>query len=220
MNTDPRCAKEVSELLESGAFVHVLNTSIIPPGADGNWMIEEVSADYAQRLVQARDGFVFSHVGHQATAEAATEVLGVPVQMDRSPWNGTGLALAVQLNGRLPEGQILNREELERMGYALRVLFRRPAFLVGWNLEPGNVLGPWEELGRAHSFPEAKELARDLAKAHNVTRASAVVVMVWAEGTCPSWACTIEESDLHGSFRPTLQINVDDHGPHLQGVKS
>lgn len=206
MNTDPRCAKEVAELLESGAHLHVLNTTIVPPGADGTWIVEEVSQEYARRLVQARDGIVFSHVGHQATADAATEVLGVSVRLDRTPWDGKGLGVALQLKGRLPEGKILNREDLEKMGYTLRVLYRRPVFLIGYNLEPGNIIGPWEELGRSDSFEAAKGAARLLAKAHGVTRASAQVVMVWAEGTCPSWGCTSDEPELHGSFVPTLTV--------------
>lgn len=221
--------QDVAELLESGAHVHVLNTTIIPPGADGSWVVEEVSQDFARRLVAhgvGHDGAViFSHVGHQATAEAATEVLDAKVRMDRAPWDGKGLGIALQLKGRLPEGQILNRKDLEKMGYSIRVLYRRPTFLIGWNLEPGNVLGPWEELGRSDSFEAAKARAREIARSFNVTRASAQVVMIWAEGTCPKWGCTADEPELHGSFVPVLKVGTEDPettpwpGQRLEGVQ-
>jgi hypothetical protein len=54
----------------------------------------------------------------------ASELLEQPIPMDRTPWDGDGVAFAIQLNGRLPEGQILSRPELEALGYSLRVMVR------------------------------------------------------------------------------------------------
>lgn len=76
------------------------------------------------------------------------------------------------------------------------------------NDEPGNVLGPYTELGSAASEADAKTLARKLAAERNVTAASGVVVMVSADGSVPKWGCTTDEPDLAGGWTPTLRLDT------------
>ena len=53
--------------------------------------IEKSRVDEAKRLVQ--DCGLISHIGHAATAEVLTGLLGQSVAMDRKPWDGRGKAL-------------------------------------------------------------------------------------------------------------------------------
>lgn len=125
----PKCSSQIETLLNRGAALHFLNTTIIPSGADGAWLVEEVTVPFIRHCLlylghAGQVDFAVSHIGHEATAQVASELFGQPLPMDRTPWAGDGLGVAIQLKGRLPEGQILQREELEKIGYAVRVVFR------------------------------------------------------------------------------------------------
>lgn len=125
----PKCSPQIEILLNQGAALHFLNTTIIPSGVDGDWIVEEVTVPFIRHCLlylghAGQVDFAQSHIGHEATAQVATELFGQPLPMDRTPWKGDGLGVAIQLRGRLPEGQILSREELEKVGYAVRVVFR------------------------------------------------------------------------------------------------
>ena len=102
-------------------MIHLLNTTIIPATAPATFVARgrTVTVEEARELVG--DGFV-SHIGHESTAQIFSEILGVPVPMDRRPWDASGVGLILQLNGRPPEGRILTREEIESIGYTLRVM--------------------------------------------------------------------------------------------------
>jgi hypothetical protein len=77
--------------------------------------VTTITAEQARALIALRGG-IASHVGHDSMATIATELLGVPVSMDRTPWNGEGEAIALHVNGRPPEGTILTREQIEALG--------------------------------------------------------------------------------------------------------
>lgn len=109
-------------------MIAILNTSILPSGRDHVALAVTIDPNLARRL--AATG-IRSHVGHESTARIATSLLGVEVAMDRTPWNpeyedGTGdvsaFALVIQLRGRPPEGTILSAEEVERIGYDIRLM--------------------------------------------------------------------------------------------------
>lgn len=112
--------------------LHLLNTTIIPSSAgDGYYELISVSPGQARQAVFSALGLSdigddgsgpFSHVGHESTAAIMTALLGTEVKMDRSPWDGSGIALILQLNGRPPEGRILSVEEIEEIGYSWRML--------------------------------------------------------------------------------------------------
>lgn len=73
---------------------------------------------------------VVSYVGHQATADAFTEILvesGVVVDVNREQYvqQVGDQALVLKLRGRLPEGVILDRAALEACGYDLWLMERK-----------------------------------------------------------------------------------------------
>lgn len=124
----PNCIDRIGKILYDGP-IHLLNTTIVPPGADGTWIVEVVDASFVNHCIStlAHAGqmdFIVSHIGHEATAAVASELLRQKIDMDRTPWDGAGLAFALQLHGRPPEGKILSREEMDAVGYSWRVLFR------------------------------------------------------------------------------------------------
>jgi hypothetical protein len=124
----PNCTDRVGKILYDGP-IHLLNTTIVPPGADGTWTVESVDTSFVDHCISvlAHAGqidFIASHIGHEATAQVASELLRQKIDVDRTPWNGDGLAFALQMNRRPPEGKILTREEMEEIGYSWRVLFR------------------------------------------------------------------------------------------------
>lgn len=124
-----RAVRAVDHATGGAGRLALLNTSIIPPGADGAWEVREVTLEEAQRLVSCAiqcwcetNVGLTTHIGHEATAAVATALLGQQIKVDRSPWDGVGPALALQLKGRIPEGAILTREQMEEIGYSWRVL--------------------------------------------------------------------------------------------------
>lgn len=129
---NPSCFKVIeSHIYDSG--VHLLNTSVIPPGADGEWVIERCDLRFINHCLlhlasQGDMGFLHSHVGHQATADIWTELLQQKVEMDRTPWDGSGIGFALQLFGRPKEGEILDTVQMMARGFTLRVLVRKTSF--------------------------------------------------------------------------------------------
>lgn len=105
--------------------VLLLNTTIatgIPAAGEPSAVYRlsaPVSAEDARRALVACE--VESAIGHQATADAMTALLGQPVPMNRSfAKQAPGQrALVLKVRGRLPEGVILDREALEAIGYDL-----------------------------------------------------------------------------------------------------
>lgn len=113
--------------MASPMFVHLLNTTIIPANADGVYEATTIDLARAREIVydgMAHDGQVFSHIGHQATADILTMALEMSIAVDRTPWDGSGKAVVLQMAGRPPEGEILTVEEMEAAGYTWRTLVR------------------------------------------------------------------------------------------------
>lgn len=88
----------------------------------GEWRFEgPLSLEQARAL--AADGFV-SAIGHEATARLLSHLLQQPVPVARisvslAPGDK---ALVLRLKGRLPEGKVLNEEEIQSVGYELGLL--------------------------------------------------------------------------------------------------
>lgn len=100
----------------------ILNTSIIT--AEGDYSLRQISLEQAQKLAQENE--ILSAVGHQSTADILTEILGVPVPLNRIVFEQElgQKALVFKLNGRPPEGKILSRAEIEQIGYKFQLLTR------------------------------------------------------------------------------------------------
>lgn len=94
----------------------LFNTNIIP--GEAVVRVREITPSEAAKL--AANGFV-SAIGHESTAAAFGEIIGQDVPVNRiqaAPVDGD-TAVSLKLNGRLPEGQILDRAQLDEIGYTL-----------------------------------------------------------------------------------------------------
>jgi STIV B116-like len=114
---------------QAGGFdrpLTLLNTSILTDF--GKYDYQPVRADYAASLARAFHGCgkLQSAIGHQATAAVLSELLGVPVEMNRIAYvQPVGhVALVFKLKGRVPEGTILSREQIDAMGYDFGLMTR------------------------------------------------------------------------------------------------
>ncbi len=98
-------------------MLYLFNTTVIPQGAFGAWEISPVSLPDAQAIIR-RECWI-SAIGHASTAEVMSSLLETDVQMNRiqvRPAPGDQF-LCFRLLQRAPEGAILNREEIEAIGY-------------------------------------------------------------------------------------------------------
>lgn len=104
--------------------IAILNGAIIT--ADGEYSCQTISLAEAKQLVQLAPG-TLSAVGHQATAEILTDLLGIEVTFNRINFHQKPgqQALIFKLNSRPPEGIILSRNEIEAFGYQFQLLSRR-----------------------------------------------------------------------------------------------
>jgi Domain of unknown function (DUF1874) len=111
----------------------LLNTSICT--GNGAYELHPLQLAQAQYLVKrALDGDgIQSHVGHQPTAEIMSTLLGIPVAMDRTPLaqkaRQSAIVLKLGKDGemfRAEEGRIYTAQEMEQIGYSLKLLVRLP----------------------------------------------------------------------------------------------
>lgn len=111
-------------------MIHLLNTAIIPADADGHYHITKIGVEDARAMCDGAD--LVSHIGHASTAALASTLLGVEVEVDRSQWDGTDLALVIQLTFRGEEGRIYTQEEMEGFlaegKIVLRLMYRDMPF--------------------------------------------------------------------------------------------
>lgn len=72
-----------------------------------------------QRVAQENPENLLSIVGHESTAKLFSEVLGIEVPANRTNYTfqvGDALIVGVPNTPRLPEGKVLSKEELEKLG--------------------------------------------------------------------------------------------------------
>ena len=102
-------------------MLYLMSSTIIPSGCDGTWKVRTVELQEATSFLQG--GFT-SAVGHASTAEAMTELLGTEVPMNRitvQPAVGD-MFLCFKLDRRPPEGAILDRAQLDQLGFSWCVM--------------------------------------------------------------------------------------------------
>jgi Domain of unknown function (DUF1874) len=111
------------------ATIALLNTTILTGlpvefAEKAAYTISKTTVEEAASLVKTT-GFE-SFVGHQSAADILSTLLGVEVPFSREPFDhGVGrIALCLKLRGRAPEGVILDREQVEQVGYDLFLLQR------------------------------------------------------------------------------------------------
>ncbi|MGA9995423.1 MAG: DUF1874 domain-containing protein [Pyrinomonadaceae bacterium] len=105
----------------------LLNTSILT--SFGTYVYTPLTLEEARDLVgefRWEGKPIQSAIGHQATAELLSSLLGISVAANRIKHRQTveDAALIFKLKGRPPQGKILSREELEEQGYEFGLLQR------------------------------------------------------------------------------------------------
>lgn len=105
----------------------ILNTSVLT--AYGSFLYEPITLEIARAVVAEHNavGTLHSAVGHAATAELLTDLLGVYVPVNRVEYvQATGeVALVCKVYTRPPEGTLLSRAEIEVVGYSFGFLWKQ-----------------------------------------------------------------------------------------------
>jgi hypothetical protein len=102
-----------------------LNTTIIT--TDGSYNCHEHSLDHVRSILSSNpDMLRLSAVGHDSTAQIMTELFGEAVATNRIQYAQEvgDIAICFKLSGRPVEGAILSREEIEKLGYSLKLLIK------------------------------------------------------------------------------------------------
>ena len=107
-------------------MLYILSAQIVPlpEGARALVELSPVTPEEAHNKM-ADCGFE-SAVGHEGTAQALTELLGIPVPKNRLEVRLQPGDEAIQfvLRARQPEGVVLDREAVEKIGYHLTMVRR------------------------------------------------------------------------------------------------
>lgn len=103
-------------------MLYVLNTSILT--SFGTYSYYEASIDDVKELLSNNE--FTSAVGHQATAEFLSLLLGINIMFQRIEisMNVGDIAVVFKLLNRIPEGKILTFDELKNIKYTLGFLKR------------------------------------------------------------------------------------------------
>lgn len=102
----------------------ILNTPILTD--IGTYKLSNITLEQAQKLVNENE--FTSYIGHQATAEIISILLGTEVPMNRGQFKQElgQKAIIFKLKSRLLEGQILvTTQEIEEIGYEFQLLERK-----------------------------------------------------------------------------------------------
>ena len=91
---------------------------------NGLYRISDIDIDSARNLLKEYPHI--SAIGHEATAEIMTDILGVEIAFNRIQFKQevSQLAIVFKLNERPIEGLVLSREEVEKIGYSLKLMER------------------------------------------------------------------------------------------------
>ena len=102
--------------------ITLLNTSALT--AYGTFDFQPISLLEARELVKRAE--IISAIGHAATAEIFSEELGIEVKLNRFDFvqNVDETAIVFKLKTRIAEGKVLDRTEIEEIGYEFGILRR------------------------------------------------------------------------------------------------
>ena len=104
-------------------MLYILNTLVVPVDfqTKQDYMISlwKIDLETARKFVKEKP--FISAVGHEATAKVLTELLGVEIPFNRITvkMKEGDSALHFVLRTRLPEGKVLNEEELRQLDFDL-----------------------------------------------------------------------------------------------------
>jgi hypothetical protein len=101
-------------------MIYLFNTNIIP--CEAVVRVSKITAVEAREIIQGR-AFI-SAIGHEATAQIMGKTLGIncPVNRIHAQPSPHDKAISLKLNGRLPEGAILDEAALSAIGYELYLI--------------------------------------------------------------------------------------------------
>ncbi|MBM7614481.1 YddF family protein [Alkaliphilus hydrothermalis] len=91
---------------------------------NGIYSIQDINVESAKKLMAEKG--VISAIGHKATAEILTDILEQPIPMNRIEFHQQvgQIAIVLKLNIRPEEGVILSKEEVDKIGYCLKIMVR------------------------------------------------------------------------------------------------
>lgn len=91
---------------------------------NGLYKISDISIDDAKERIQ--NNSILSAIGHEATAKIMSEIFEIHIEMNRIQFEQKvgQKAIVFKLNKRPPEGVVLNREEVEQIGYGFKLMER------------------------------------------------------------------------------------------------
>ncbi len=91
---------------------------------NGLYKITDIDLDSAKKLIE-KNGFI-SAIGHGSTAEIMSDLFNMDIDMNRIQFKQKvgQKAVVFKLNKRPPEGVVLTREEVESIGYSLKLMER------------------------------------------------------------------------------------------------
>ncbi|HOQ16042.1 MAG TPA: YddF family protein [Defluviitaleaceae bacterium] len=91
---------------------------------DGLYRVQGISVDDAKKLIE-ENGFI-SAIGHKATAEIMSDLLGINIPMNRIDFKQEigQKAVVFKLKKRPPEGSVLTKEQIEATGYEFKLMER------------------------------------------------------------------------------------------------
>lgn len=100
----------------------LLNSTVLT--SNGIFSLKDISLEKARELVKENKSNILNCIGHEATANTLSKLLGLEIQYERNTLEQEKgqLALVLKLNGRVPENTILTEEEMEKIGYTLKLL--------------------------------------------------------------------------------------------------
>ena len=90
----------------------------------GSFQHTEISLSEAEKLVSECGDNWLSAIGHDATAQLLSELFGKRISVNRVDYQYQpgDIQLILRLKKRQPEGSILNRETLEKIGYTFSII--------------------------------------------------------------------------------------------------
>jgi len=102
--------------------VLLLNAAVLT--ANGTFKLSSISLEDVKEMLTEEN--IMSAVGHNTTADIMTELIGIniPVNRIQASQESGQKAIIFKLLKRPEEGKILNREEIEEIGYEFLLLER------------------------------------------------------------------------------------------------
>ena len=90
----------------------------------GSFRHTEISLEEAEKLVSECGDNWLSAIGHESTAQLLSELFGKQIPVNRIDYQyQTGdVQLILRLKKRQPEGSVLNREALDKVGYSFSII--------------------------------------------------------------------------------------------------